>query len=410
MGVTAKQLEAALRSVGGLGGQGWSLSTLASGANEAMKSSGITTRQGAAVFLSQCMVESAYFRTTSEYGGSKARYAPYYGRGFIQVTFKSNYASFGSWCKNRGLITNANYFVNNPTRLADTKWAWLTAVWYLSTHRHNLIKLANEGNVDAVGRGVHTGDAWASWYPNAPFHRTRIDHTRKAYHALLNAGITAPSGSSAASSPSFTKDDVKRMQRQVGVTDDGLWGPGTDRNAQAIRAFLRGGLTPTDAQRKIYMDVRAKRPAGKRTTAEFRKGIQWALGVTVDSIWGKQTDAAFEAMREQHKMSSVKGDLPAPTTTKPAAKKPKGPNLVVDGKLGPATYKALQKVIGVKQDGVFGPASKRALQKWVGTKQDGIVGPATIKALQRKVKAKPVDGKWGAGTTRSLQTWLNKNG
>lgn len=192
MAVTSKHIEAALRSVGGIGGQKWSYSELAKGANQALLEAGITTRSGAAVFIAQCMVESAYFRTTTEYGGSNASYAPYYGRGFIQVTHKNNYANFGKWCKSRGLLKDENYFVNNPDRLADYEWAWLGAVWYFVTHRHGLVKLANNGDVDAVGRAVHTGDAWASWYPNAPFHRTRISHTRAAYKALRKAGISAP--------------------------------------------------------------------------------------------------------------------------------------------------------------------------------------------------------------------------
>ena len=190
--VTAKQIEAALRSVGGLGGQMWTTQQIADGANVALAKSGITTRQGVAVFIAQCMVESAYFRSLSEYGGSKAYYAPYYGRGLIQVTFKDNYAKFGAWAKDKGLVSDPNYFVNNPNKLADEKWAWETAVWYLSTHRHDLIKLANEGKIDEVGKGVHAGDAYASWYPNQPFQAQRMDHTRKAYKALLAAGVTAP--------------------------------------------------------------------------------------------------------------------------------------------------------------------------------------------------------------------------
>lgn len=414
---TAAQLEAALRSVGGLGGQAWPLSQLAKEADEAMRSSGVTTRQGAAAFVAQCMIESAYFRTTSEYGGSKARYAPYYGRGFIQVTFRDNYAKFGRWAKGKGLVSDSNYFVNNPSKLAEAKWKWLTAVWYLSTHRHNLIKLGNEGKIDAVGKGVHCGDAYASWYPNQSnteqgrIQRNRFDHNRKAYNALLNAGITAPGGSAGAS---FSTAGVKRLQGQVGVAQDGKWGPGTDENAQAIRAFLRGGLTPTDAQRKIYMDVRAERPKGKRTTVEFRKGIQWALGVTADGIWGKKTDEAFEAMREQHKMSSVKGSLPAPkSAAKPATKKKpavKKPQLTVDGKLGPATVKALQREVGARPvDGVFGVGSKKATQRWLRVTADGVFGRKSIRALQKKVGAK-ADGVWGSGTTKALQRYLNKQG
>src|SRR5699024_7922970 len=107
--VTGPQIRAAVASVGGVGGQKWSWDELARGANESLSQAGITTRQGAAVFISQCMVESAYFRTTTEYGSS-LRYDPYRGRGFIQRTFKSGYQSFGRFMKALGKVSDANYF------------------------------------------------------------------------------------------------------------------------------------------------------------------------------------------------------------------------------------------------------------------------------------------------------------
>ncbi|GEM04084.1 hypothetical protein HMI01_10720 [Halolactibacillus miurensis] len=81
-------------------------------------------------------------------------------------------------------------------------------------------------------------------------------------------------------------------------------------------------------------------------------------------------------------------------------------NLVVDGKWGNATTKALQKTLGTVQDGIlsdqsrneiaealygttaeFGTGKKgslviKALQKLLKVKQDGLLGPVTIGALQ----------------------------
>lgn len=94
-----------------------------------------------------------------------------------------------------------------------------------------------------------------------------------------------------------------------------------------------------------------------------------------------------------------------PTTVKPApAKKPA--KLVVDGQRGPATYRALQKALGVPQDGIFGPTSKKALQRHLKVKADGIIGRASVTALQRRLKVTP-DGDWGPNTTRALQRALN---
>ena len=53
-------------------------------------------------------------------------------------------------------------------------------------------------------------------------------------------------------------------------------------------------------------------------------------------------------------------------------------------------------------DGKFGPATTRALEGWVGVKQDGSLSTSDIKALQKKVGAVQ-DGKIGAETTRKLR-------
>lgn len=93
----------------------------------------------------------------------------------------------------------------------------------------------------------------------------------------------------------------------------------------------------------------------------------------------------------------------APAPAQPAAIRPQ---LVVDGQLGPQTYRALQRVIGTTPDGIWGPASKRALQRWLGVTQDGIVGRQTVTALQQRVGAY-ADGVWGPDTTRAVQRYLN---
>ena len=55
----------------------------------------------------------------------------------------------------------------------------------------------------------------------------------------------------------------------------------------------------------------------------------------------------------------------------------------VDGILGKATVKALQKRAGVTQDGAWGKNTSKAVQKLVGATADGEFGPASVKALQR---------------------------
>lgn len=48
-------------------------------------------------FLAQLTEESGYYRLVVEGRGSEASYAPYYGRGLIQLTHRKNYEEYGAW-------------------------------------------------------------------------------------------------------------------------------------------------------------------------------------------------------------------------------------------------------------------------------------------------------------------------
>jgi hypothetical protein len=66
---------------------------------------GITTPARMAAFFGQAIVETSWFRSMAEGGGNNARYAPWYGRGFLQLTNSdggnnlesSNYYSYFRW-------------------------------------------------------------------------------------------------------------------------------------------------------------------------------------------------------------------------------------------------------------------------------------------------------------------------
>lgn len=166
-----------------------SFDDLAAGADLALRAApaGLTVR-GAASFLATAAQESDYFRTMTEYGTGQ-RYAPYTGRGFVQVTWESNYAAFGSWCKARGLVDDANLFVRNPAALDDYRWAWLTATWYFDVTR--LWDWANAGDHLRVSQAVNGGRkrAGTDFVPN------HWPARQKAYAAFLAVGTALlPSG------------------------------------------------------------------------------------------------------------------------------------------------------------------------------------------------------------------------
>ena len=76
----------------------------------------------------------------------------------------------------------------------------------------------------------------------------------------------------------------------------------------------------------------------------------------------------------------------------------------VDGILGKATVKRLQRYVGVAQDGCWGKGTSKAVQKLIGAKQDGDFGPASVKALQTWINKKAFPSVSGGTTTAPKPT------
>lgn len=102
-------------------------------------------------------------------------------------------------------------------------------------------------------------------------------------------------------------------------------------------------------------------------------------------------------------------------TDKPANKPTpvKAEELAIDGHLGPATIRALQRYFNTPVDGVLSTPSLviKALQKWLGTTQDGYLSTpysSAIAALQKRYGT-PVDGKLSKPSLviKELQRRLN---
>jgi hypothetical protein len=178
----AKVFRSALGAIKAVGGQIRTLDVLAADATAALRLAPVgLTPAGAASFLATTAQESAYYRTTREYGSGQW-YAPWIGRGFVQVTHERNYRDFGAWCHRKGLVSDPEIFVKNRAALEDYRYAWATACWYFEAN--GLWRYANKGDHYSVSQGVNRGPG-AIGTAKAPLHWKE----RKAmYDAFLASG------------------------------------------------------------------------------------------------------------------------------------------------------------------------------------------------------------------------------
>lgn len=277
-------------------GPGHDYQKIAEGANQAMVSAGIKTREGAAAFLATCCVESDYFRTTTEYTSQYTKqYDPYRGRGFIQITLRGNYVALGEWAYAKKIIDRADLFVSAPTKLAEPQYAWLGASWYFTknfSYRGRslpLSEIANLGDIRAVSGAVNRG--------NTELIALGMSAREKVYQTLLATDLAAPTA------PVRVKQTrLMRLQSALALTPDGVWGKKTERQALAIRRALR---PHTRASRWDMLRLwRLRRKYGPKAKTDFViRAIQRAVGVTPDGVWGKGTDGAFLRVRADAKAS-----------------------------------------------------------------------------------------------------------
>lgn len=256
MSITAADFTAVLKSLGAGSGLVLPAADLALGATKALAGLSPVAQ---AVFLATMTQESAYFKTTEEYA-KNGSYAPYIGRTFEQVTWKANYAAFGSWCVKRGLIASADLFVNKPELLAETQWAWLGGMWFFEAK--GLWSYADEGDFQTVQVKVNGAspfpagwstrlNAYRAWTARVvkpaalPVNGLMDTATSKRLQQWVGVGMDGAVGKVTYSAiqkwlglnvdGSLSANDIKKFQGVIGAYVDGQWGPGTTK---ALQRFL----------------------------------------------------------------------------------------------------------------------------------------------------------------------------
>ena len=130
-----------------------------------------------------------------------------------------------------------------------------------------------------------------------------------------------------------------------------------------------------------------------------------------DGVWRKVRSTVHVVGYGHPHYSTAGTPTPIKSPIKTPAKPVAIPLLLIDGVWGPATTKAFQRLLGVKQDGVIDKNTRMLIQKWAGLKgpdADGIWGRVTRRAVQRKLGV-AADGRWGPITIKALQRFLNRH-
>ena len=161
---------------------------------------------------------------------------------------------------------------------------------------------------------------------------------------------------------------------------DGKFGPKTTRALEAWIGVGQDGRLSTGDIKALQSKVGAR--ADGKIGAETTRKLRAAIGLGSNGVWDFRTNhATVSALQSYLNSGAPAAAAPAPAPA-PAPSGSSSADLVVDGK--------------------FGPKTTRALEAWIGVGQDGRLSTGDIKALQSKIGAVP-DGKIGAETTRKLR-------
>lgn len=172
----------------------------------------------------------------------------YRGRGPIQLTGYNNYYAFSEW--------SGVDVVNNSKLVAEDKEvALLSAIWYWSSN--NLNRYADSGDIKTMTRRINGGYIGLE---------DRIHHWEEALHAM---GVDTPEHDANEEVEDLDIDDigllkkgmrgagVKVMQEALGITADGIFGPGTERvlkEWQAANGLTADGIAGPSTLGKLLED------------------------------------------------------------------------------------------------------------------------------------------------------------
>ena len=219
------------------------------------------------------------------------------------------------------------------------------------------------------------------------------------------AGLTkANGGADANAQPGGREDSTSRDEDRTeagALAVDGTFGPATTRALERWIGVSQDGSLSTADIKALQTKVGAE--ADGKIGAETTRKLRAAIGQGSNGVWDFRTNYSTVKALQQFLNSGASAATPAPSAPSSGA-------LVVDGKFGPATTRALQGWIGVSQDGSLSTADIKALQTKVGAEADGKIGAETTRKLRAAI-GQGSNGVWdfrtNYSTVKALQQFLN---
>lgn len=119
--------------------------------NDGFREFNITTCREKAHFLAQCCLESGGLRLTKEIGGERKNYAPWFGRGLIQLTWQDVYKKYGDYI-------GENFESDDASRnkIAQYPHCVKSAFWFYCVNK-NVVKFAQKDDFNMVTALINGG-------------------------------------------------------------------------------------------------------------------------------------------------------------------------------------------------------------------------------------------------------------